>query len=580
MGVLGDLVVRLIGDTKPLKTALGHAEGLLGGFGTTIASTFAAGAAVHLAGEQLRAEKKLGAVLAATGHAAGFEAEELKRLAANLQGVTNFADETTISAMAVLATFNQIKGPIFTEAIKSAQDMSTVLGTDLQSSVVLIGKALQNPISGLTQLQKKGVQFTEAQKDQIKAMVEAGNVMGAQKLILGELSNRFGGAAKAMASPIVQLKNTVADLGEQVGMLMLPTLKAMAAATKAFLDAWGNKAVQIAGAVLALIAVLKGITLVQKAIAVGQALIMSLAGPAGWAQLAAGAIVFTGALIAIRSTMGEVTSGAGPAIAGMAQLGERFEDMAGGSVAIAKEKVDEFAKALDALRSPADVLDAKLADLKKTAEAMGGQAMTDFSLGIKPNLIAQATGFTDKMKSLRDEIRALQPTANATADAIVDMINAGASAGMAQQFEDMAKQRDAIKAQKDAMDKLKGTAASIFDATRTPAENFAKAMADADAAFKAGLIDQTTLNRFRDQEQAKLAGKPEEIKAEIARGPEAASLGSSSALSSIFASMRDTNDPQKQLVKLQQDANKEQESQSALLQDIANGFQEMEVVDI
>jgi hypothetical protein len=41
------------------------------------------------------------------------------------------------------------------------------------------------------------VQFTASQKDTIKALVESGNVMGAQTMILKELETQFGGSAEA-----------------------------------------------------------------------------------------------------------------------------------------------------------------------------------------------------------------------------------------------------------------------------------------------------------------------------------------------------------------------------------------------
>jgi hypothetical protein len=79
------------------------------------------------------------------------------------------------------------------------------LGTDLKGSAVQLGKALNDPIAGVGALSRVGVTFTETQKDMIKTMVEAGNVAGAQTLILDELGKEFGGSAKALADPVTQL---------------------------------------------------------------------------------------------------------------------------------------------------------------------------------------------------------------------------------------------------------------------------------------------------------------------------------------------------------------------------------------
>jgi len=191
---------------------------------------------LNLAREQIQAEKKLEAVIRATGEAAGFSAEQLKKMAGDLQKVTNFGDEVTISAMAVLATFKEIKGDQFREAIKSAQDMSSVLGTDLQGSVLQLGKALNDPIKGITALSRAGVSFTQEQKDLIKALQESGEIMGAQQVILAELKGEFGGAAEEMADPITQAFNNLGDAGERLGLILLPVFTDLAIAMSEALE--------------------------------------------------------------------------------------------------------------------------------------------------------------------------------------------------------------------------------------------------------------------------------------------------------------------------------------------------------
>ena len=117
---------------------------------------------------QAEAEKKLGAVIKATGAAAGLTADEMKKYASQLQDVTKYGDEVTIDAMAIMSTFKSIKGDVFKEAIASAQDMATVLNTDLNAAVMQIGKALESPEIGLTALRRSGVSFSQEQVKQIK----------------------------------------------------------------------------------------------------------------------------------------------------------------------------------------------------------------------------------------------------------------------------------------------------------------------------------------------------------------------------------------------------------------------------
>ena len=216
---------RRISGTFGMGTAL-SAGGLIAGLGLT----------VKLANQQEQAEKKLAGVLAATGGAAELSLGKLKDFAAGLQRITNFGDEATISAMAVLATFKNIKGDNFKQATRAAQDMSAVLGQSLDAGMVQLGKALNDPIRGMTALSRVGVTFTEQQKQQIKVLQESGDLMGAQRVILGELKSEFGGAAAAMADPMVQLKNSLGDIGESIGMELLPFAKMLSTDLVASID--------------------------------------------------------------------------------------------------------------------------------------------------------------------------------------------------------------------------------------------------------------------------------------------------------------------------------------------------------
>ena len=118
--------------------------------------------------EQEQASARLGAVLEATGHAAGFNLSQIKAMAAEMQRTTIFGDELVISAQAVLATFRNIGGDTFPRTMNAAADMATVMGQDLKSAVVQLGKALNDPAVGMTLLNRSGVTFSETQKKLVK----------------------------------------------------------------------------------------------------------------------------------------------------------------------------------------------------------------------------------------------------------------------------------------------------------------------------------------------------------------------------------------------------------------------------
>jgi hypothetical protein len=179
-----------------------------------------------MAREQAQAEAKLEAALKATGYTAGFAASEIKDQAAELQKLTGIGDETIISMQAMLASFKNIRGDTFQRATMAVLDMGAAMKKTGQSQAqieqqsIQVGKALNDPILGLTALSRVGVTFTDQQKETIKALVEGGEIAKAQGIILKELESEFGGTAKAMGDAshgVDQMKSAFGDAIEQVG---------------------------------------------------------------------------------------------------------------------------------------------------------------------------------------------------------------------------------------------------------------------------------------------------------------------------------------------------------------------------
>lgn len=137
------------------------------------------------------------ATLKSTGGVSGQTAESIHDLADALSRVTPYEDETVQSAENLLLTFTNIGADIFPQATEAVLNMSTALGQDTKNSAIQLGKALQDPILGATALRRVGVALTESQRDQIKAFVQSGDIMSAQKVILRELQTEFGGSARA-----------------------------------------------------------------------------------------------------------------------------------------------------------------------------------------------------------------------------------------------------------------------------------------------------------------------------------------------------------------------------------------------
>ena len=209
----------------------GFARGALAlGFGAATAAAGALGVGLGIsireAMEAQEVQAQLANVLRSTGGVAGVTADMANELANSLMGVTRFGDEAILSGENMLLTFTNIGKDVFPEATEVMLDMSQALGQDIKSSAIQLGKALQDPIQGVTALRRVGVNFTEDQQKMIESMVESGDLMGAQKFILQELKTEFGGSARAagetFAGQLDILKNSLLNVAEGIGTALLP----------------------------------------------------------------------------------------------------------------------------------------------------------------------------------------------------------------------------------------------------------------------------------------------------------------------------------------------------------------------
>ena len=200
----------------------------------TIGLAFGAAGLGLIIRNTIEAEKvtaQLEARLKSTGGAAGLTKDELLDMASGLQKMTAFGDEAIVSAENLLLTFTNIGKNTFPSALEAVLDMSTALDQDLKSSAILVGKALNDPILGISALSRTGIQFTEDQKAVIKALVDTGNTAGAQTLILRELEMQMGGSARAardtLGGALESLKNNFGDLFETDASLLTADLNTL-----------------------------------------------------------------------------------------------------------------------------------------------------------------------------------------------------------------------------------------------------------------------------------------------------------------------------------------------------------------
>jgi gas vesicle protein len=242
---VGDLVAYLKVDDDDFNKKTDAAEKRFGKLGGVLKTAGVAAGAAAFAGlgailhtgmqetmDASAAQAQLEAGIKSTGGAAGVTVGHLNDLASEIQNYSGQTDDSIAQTEALLLTFTNIKnaGPdkIFDQATIAAADMAAKMGTDAPAAAIQLGKALNDPVKGVTALTRMGVQFTDGQKAQIAALVESGDVMGAQKIILGELETQFGGAAKAagesLPGKVERGKRAFEDMSQNLVSSLMPAL--------------------------------------------------------------------------------------------------------------------------------------------------------------------------------------------------------------------------------------------------------------------------------------------------------------------------------------------------------------------
>ncbi|HUR86336.1 MAG TPA: hypothetical protein VMY78_13425 [Solirubrobacteraceae bacterium] len=230
-------LTRSIEDTgeRGSRSLLGlrGAAGLLGGvaIGAGLAKGFRA------ATDEFEEARKVGAlteqVIKSTGGSANVTARQVEALAGSLSKKAGVDDEAIQSASNLLLTFKEVRNEtgkgrdIFNQATAAALDLSAAGFGSLDSTSKQLGKALNDPLKGMTALGRAGVTFSEDQKKAIEALMATGKAsdqLRAQQIILREVQSQVGGAARVQATPLDHLRVTMGNLAETAGTVLVPML--------------------------------------------------------------------------------------------------------------------------------------------------------------------------------------------------------------------------------------------------------------------------------------------------------------------------------------------------------------------
>ena len=184
--------------------------------------------------EARQANQRLGNVLESMGF--GEATDRVSAYAESLEKTIAVDADVIKATQTKLATFGQLTktvneaGGAFDRATLAALDMAAAGFGSAESNAVALGKALEDPIKGITALAKSGVTFTEQEKEKIKTLVESNKMLEAQDMVLSAIEKQVGGTSEASASSFDKMKFALAGISDTFGELVLPYIDRFAVA--------------------------------------------------------------------------------------------------------------------------------------------------------------------------------------------------------------------------------------------------------------------------------------------------------------------------------------------------------------
>lgn len=162
---------------------------------------------IDLASVQINSEQELTATL-------GYTSQSLKDYASALQSVSLYGDEAILSSMSQISAF--IKEETQIKRIqKAAIDLAAAKKMDLRAATMLVTRSV---VTGSNALKEYGIE-----------MDTSGDIIQRTDSLLANIEKSYGGVAKAMAETdpgqIIQAKNAIGDLKEELGKELLPFLR-------------------------------------------------------------------------------------------------------------------------------------------------------------------------------------------------------------------------------------------------------------------------------------------------------------------------------------------------------------------
>ena len=406
---------------KKAATATGNIQRMGVSFRTTVASVVAlTGAATFLSRSLgVLGQRQADAAALANGleklGKGEVELQKLQKAADELGKATLFDQEDFDRGFALLTSFTSIGVDSFERVASAAADVAQITKQDVNSSLLQLAKALQDPVRGLTALSRSGTTFTEQQKEQIKALVESGQQLKAQDLILREIEKQYGNAAKAAgdagyAGAVDSLGESFRDFQERLAKGVEPAVTTALKSLTDVFDVISKIPEPVGKAALGIGALTAAVYGLNAAILANP----YLAAAAGLAAIAAAAVVGTQKV----QRFAEVVKITGNTVE---ELDKETQEV--------QEELKRFRDQLDAGGRRALIAKEKVKQLEEALEAIEGRREIIFDLKVDvpfPNFDKMGPGFQEELDRLLGNTKD-KPTQKkgGARDPLADRIKAG-----------------------------------------------------------------------------------------------------------------------------------------------------------
>lgn len=221
--------------------------------GTAVALASGLTAAARATDALTEAQAGLDKELERTHYRSGQTTQRIMELARAEEDRTGRSQQQIAAAAQALLAYDGVSGPVFDRAVRVSADLAQKYGIDLTKAAAELGQALQDPTRGLDGLTERGVAFSFATREAIKAATDLGDTMRASGLVLDTVEQQAGGAAAGIdeaARASARLDAEIRRFLEVVGPYAVKLREIKDAVVKLFTEpsTWlENKAADVVG---------------------------------------------------------------------------------------------------------------------------------------------------------------------------------------------------------------------------------------------------------------------------------------------------------------------------------------------